>query len=156
MMSTQEVKLEDAIGTLLNESEEKFVLTYRGKNDRWPKFLERKITLSIKPISGRTMLSMSRYLAGIDIKLDNNMTMFQGMLDNASHIEAICRCIAVATGAKGKRVEFLKDILLDLPLDTIKRLWTTVIAFSDAEPYFFCLASAKKVSLIENKTQKEE
>ena len=68
------------MGVLLNESEEKFELTYRGKNDRLPKFLERKISLSIKPISGRVMLSMSRYLAGIDIKLDESTTMFQGMI----------------------------------------------------------------------------
>jgi hypothetical protein len=108
-----------------------------------------RFRLSIKPVSTKTLIRISREVAEIP-EIDPSGDAFQEMCRNAAYLKQISRAIAFAANTPFIRI--VAEAIRGLPLKHLKTLWATVIQQSDPSSFFFIMISARGV----NKLKKME
>jgi len=107
--------------------------------------------LSIKPITARQLIGISGELSQLK-DIDKEREMFPMLMDNSSDLVHISNAIAIATGAKWRRV--IARAILKLDLKDIQTLFNLVHKQSDPSPFFFIIILAKgSMNLLEKKKE---
>jgi hypothetical protein len=129
------------------------ILGVTGPGDRFTiKWCGIRFRLQIKMISTERLIKISREICKIDNTYSEDESFFNALMNHASDVHYICRAIAVSTGTPF--VTLVTRALRKLPLKDVQTLFKIVQARSDAEIFFYTIASAKKLNLM--KKTKEE
>jgi hypothetical protein len=99
-----------------------------------------KFRLSIKPLTVRQLIMISRELAKVK-DIDENQDMFKGLMDAVADSRHIARAIAIATGTRMKGL--VTRAILRLPTKDLNTLFSLVNKQTDPTPFFFIIMLAK-------------
>jgi len=131
------------------------ILGEAGEGDKFTlKYGLLKFRLSIRPLTARGVIRVSREVCRIDGEFDMEATMFPQMTTQAEGIRYVCRSIAIATGTRFVRI--VTRAISDLPLKDIFTLWNIVVKQSDPSSFFFIIISAKGMNMMKKITPKQE
>jgi len=103
------------------------------------------IRLSIKPISTRVLIKISKELSHVK-DIDPSKDFLPEQMANAESLVYICRAIAHATQTRYPRI--VTQAIYELPLKDIQALWKIVIKQCDPTSFFFIIVSTKGVNKI--------
>jgi len=106
--------------------------------------------LKIKPITARQLIDISGELGQLK-EIDKEREMFPMLMDNSSDLVHISNAIAIATGARWRKV--VAHAILKLDLKDIQTLFNLVHKQSDPSPFFLICLQAGKLNLLKKKEQ---
>ena len=115
---------------------------------RWGWFVFR---LKIKPLTVRQLIKISREISNINDTYKDKDSFFQALVEHATDSRYICRSIAISTGTPFVRI--VSHAISKLTLKDVKTLFNIVIKQSDAEIFFYTMASAKKLNVMKEKQE---
>jgi hypothetical protein len=128
------------------------ILGQDGTGDRFIlKYGWFKFRLSIKPISTRRLIKISREICQIRDFEDENISYFQALMQHAKDAEYISRAIAIATGTPFVRI--VARAISRLPNKDQNTLFKIVIKNSDSEVFFYTMALARKMNILKKKQE---
>jgi len=116
-----------------------------------------KFRLSVRPVTARDMIRISREVCHINAQIDMNEAMFPQLAEQAGGLKYVCNSIAIATGTK--YVKLVSRAISRLSLGDIFKLWNIVVKQSDPSSFFFIMISAKglnKLKKMETEPEKQE
>jgi hypothetical protein len=113
------------------------------------KYLGFKLKLEIKPLSAKTLIEIGEHLSKCSEIKDEQQTMFHALTENASDLKFIVKCITISVGGGW----FIRRAIMNLDLSDIETIWNIVIKNSNAERFFFIMASAKRMNILRKKEE---
>lgn len=105
-----------------------------------------RFRLRIKLISAERLVKISREICQINDTYEESGSFFYALMEHASDTRFICRAIAISTGTPF--VGIVSRAISKLPLKDVQTLFKIVQSKSDAEVFFYTMASAKKLNLM--------
>jgi hypothetical protein len=111
-----------------------------------------RFRLQIKLISTKKLIKISRELCQINEAYHEDESFFKALMANASDARYVCKSIAIATGTPFVRI--VTEAIQELPLKDVQTLFKIVQKQSDAEVFFYTMASAKKLNLMKKTAEK--
>jgi hypothetical protein len=137
----------------MEERAANIVLGVTGPGDKFTiKWMGIKFRLQIKLISTEKLIKISREVCKIRDIYDDDETFFKALMKNGTDAKFICNAIAISTGTPF--VKIISKAISKLPLKDVNTLFKIVQSRSDADVFFYIIASAKKLNLM--KKAKEE
>jgi hypothetical protein len=134
----------------MEEQAANIVLGVTGPGDSFTiKWCGIKFHLQIKLISTERLIMISKEICKIHDLYDSDETFFKALMKNAADTRYICRAIAISTGTPFIRI--VSHAISKLPLKHVQTLFKIVQSKSDAEVFFYTMASAKKLNLMKRK-----
>jgi len=112
-----------------------------------------KFRLSVRPVTARDMIRISREVCHINAQIDMNEAMFPQLAEQAGGLKYVCNSIAIATGTK--YVKLVSRAISRLSLGDIFKLWNIVVKQSDPSSFFFIMISAKGLNKMKKMTTPE-
>lgn len=130
------------------------ILGEAGEGDKFNlKYGIFKFRLSIRPVTARDMIRISREVSQIGGEIDMNEAIFPQAIEQASGLKYVCRSIAIATGTP--YVKIVSKAISKLQLSDILKLWNIVVKQSDPSSFFFIMISAKGMNKLKKITATE-
>ena len=131
------------------------ILGEAGSGDKFSlKYGILKFRLSIRPVTARDMIRISREVSQITGELNTTDAIFPQMLEQAEGLNYICRSIAIATGTPF--VGLVSRAISKLSVTNILRLWNIVVKQSDPSSFFFIIISARGLNKMKKITNEPE
>lgn len=131
------------------------ILGEAGEGDKFTlKYGIFKLRLSIKPVTARDMIRISREVCKISAEIDMNDAMFPQMAEQAGGLKYVCRSIAIATGTP--YVRLVSRAISRLSLKDIFKLWNIVVKQSDPSSFFFIMVSARGMNKMKKMSPEPE
>ena len=112
-----------------------------------------RLKLSIRPISTRTLIRISREVAIIP-EIDPEAEMLPEMLRAAPTLHGVCKAITYATNTRRKWLVY--RAIEGLPLQDIAKLWQMIIDQSDPGSFFFIMISARGMNKMKTTKPQEK
>jgi hypothetical protein len=105
-----------------------------------------KFRLQIKMISTERLIKISREICKIDNTYDEDDSFFTALMNHAPDAHYVCRAIAISTGTPFVRL--VTRAIRKLPIKDVQTLFKIVQNRSDAEVFFYTMASARKMNIL--------